>query len=190
MLKIIMGVEQVDKYIDTSKFVEFPNYFFNDNKKKEWFSTDFAKRLISEIDRSSIIADFAVFSNVTNTGYSVNDLSGGSKCLMLIYNEPDYIYRLVMGDNCVEFLEEAAKKYEEQGKDLILVSNKIYYFKFKHIDEVHFVNWNITCRSNKEISSNVWNLWFKQERALLPNQRDLEGWGDLDFDELIARGRD
>ena len=64
MLKLIMGVEEAEKYIDANKFVEYPNSFFNDNKKREWFKTDFAKRLIREIDKAEIIQDFALLSNI------------------------------------------------------------------------------------------------------------------------------
>ena len=161
MLKIILGVENVDKYIKNKrKFINFPNEYFNQYKEPEWFRDEFSKRLIKEIDKATIIADFAVQSDINGTGFSVNDLAGGTKTLMLMYNCPNNIVLAKMGDNCTKFVEWIASEFEKQGRDLIIVSNIIHQYDFKYIDKIHFINYNITCTSWQDVMDNVYMRWY------------------------------
>ena len=136
MLKIVMGSENFDKYIKDKKFIEFPNAYFNTLKRSEWFKDQFVQEVIRDIDKAYVESGYAVHSIEYDEGYSVNDLSGGSKFLILAHTLRDNIYLATMGDNCTDFLERIALDYEKQGRDLIVVANYIHIFKFNFIKDI------------------------------------------------------
>ena len=163
MLKIILGVENADKYIDNLDLViDFPNEFFNQFKKAEWFKTDFARKVIKDIDKAEIEKDFSIVSDVTHKGYSVDNLSGGSKSLLLMYNRPNNIVLAKMGDNCTKYVEWIASEFEKQGRDLIIISNIIHVYNFEYVKEIYFYNYDMLCRSWKDVIAGPNYLWSKE----------------------------
>lgn len=167
MLKIVLGCENAEKYLTPDEYKKYRGsckYSFKSLKERSWFRSDFAKRVIEEIDGAKVIADFAVESIEYNTGYSVDDLSGGAKTLITMYNCRKYIFSATMGENCIDFLEEIAADYEKEGEDLIIVSNWLMDFNFKYIDKVYFINWNKTCYNQEQIDDDIFPLWYEEEK--------------------------
>lgn len=164
MLKIIMGSELVYNFIDKKQFVEFPNGYFDSIKKEAWFNDKLVREIIEQVDRAYVELGFSVRSIDYSTGYSVNDLSGGSKFLILAHMLRDKVYLATMGDNCTDLLEKIAMEYEKEGKDLIIVSNYLHRFNFKYVKEIEYLNWGIRCKSWKEIYNKVYDRWEKQEK--------------------------
>ena len=166
MLKIILGIENVENYLSEKQLknlVDFPNKRFDRVKKPEWFKDPMVREIIDKIDNSRVEMDFSMVNNITNIGYSANDLCGGTKSLILIKMLTDKIILANMGDNCVEFLERIAKEYEDRGQDLLIVSNYLHAFKFKHIKEIYYYNFDITCRSEEDVCNKIVPLWIELE---------------------------
>lgn len=165
MLKIIMGSERVSEFTD-KRFVEFPGRYFNTKKKPNWFSDEFVKDIINSIDYAEVVNGYAIKPLDGDEGYSVNDLSGGAKTLILIYESigSNDTFLATMGDNCTDFLEQIAIKYEQAGKDLIIVENYMHQFNFKYVKEILYLNWNIICKSLDDINDTIYPLWEAQER--------------------------
>ncbi len=185
MLKIIMGSEYADKYIKDKKFIEFPSKSFNTFKKREWFSDEFVREVIKEIDKAYVESDFAVHSIEYDLGYSVNDLAGGSKFLILAYCLRENVYLATMGDNCTDFLERISLDYEREGKDLLIVSNYLHLFQFNYIHSIEYVNWDITCHSLDDIQHKINHRWLEQEGYFERRRKHYEE-DDVSEEELTA----
>lgn len=167
MLKIIMGSEKVSEFINTDNFIEFTNSYFNARKKPDWFDDNLVKDIIRQIDKAEVINGYAVKSIEYDTGYSVDDISGGSKTLILILKRQDKIYLATMGDNCTDFLEQIAVIYEKQGKDLVVVENYMHHYNFKFIQEIQYMNWGIICRNASDIQRLIVPKWYEQEKTII-----------------------
>lgn len=192
MLKIVMGSENFDKYIKDKKFIEFPNAYFNTLKRSEWFKDQFVQEVIRDIDKAYVESGYAVHSIEYDEGYSVNDLSGGSKFLILAHTLRDNIYLATMGDNCTDFLERIALDYEKQGRDLIVVANYIHIFKFNFIKDIEYINWNIVCHNWNDIEYKIYDKWIAQEREEFEDEDDEEeiiNEGAFDLMDKIYYGK-
>lgn len=168
MLKIIMGTENVDKYLPTGlKFVLTTNERFNSVKKAKWFEDDFVKKVIRDIDKAEVELGFAVRSLETGDGYSVNDLSGGAKYLILMYElrNSGLVFRTTMGGNCTDLMEQLVKIYEQEGKDLYMVTNYFYDWNYDNIKEVYYVNWDVAVHNKSEAYNKAFEPWFEYEQA-------------------------
>ena len=167
-MKIIMGSENAVKLLNKigckKDFMNSTRDCFELLKKPEWFRDSLVKEIISEIDNADVEKDFSVVSRDTHTGYSVNDLSGGAKSLILNLMYPDFVYLSNMGDNCNDLMEKVALRREEQGDELILVANYLNQYNFKYIDKITYVNWDIECRSLKVLNSEINDLWVESNR--------------------------
>lgn len=190
MLKIIMGSEQVHKYTD-KRLIEFPGNYFNEMKKQDWFEDKFVQKIIKEIDKAYIELGFSVRSIEYGDGYSVNDLSGGAKTLILMHKLRNKMFLAMMGDNCTDLLEQIAISYEKTGQDLIIVENYLHQFKFNYIDSIHYINWGITCKSLSDINNLVKRKWYKQEDENKtddePTEAEIEQMNDT-IDKLMNGG--
>ncbi len=166
-----MGTENIKKYRPDLEFIGAPHEMFEFKKKTSWFEHDFVKRVITAIDNARVELGFSVRSLENGDGYSVNDLSGGSKYLILMYerrNEP-VIIRATGGDNCSDFIEEIAAACEKDGRDLIIASNYFYWWNFKFTKNVYFYNWDMTCSSRADLQK-AFDKWYEYER---PVRREL-----------------
>lgn len=175
MLRIALGSEHAKELLTPDEFKRYKSA--NDNtfdflKKEDWFTTDFARRVLKEIDRVEMEGPFSVKSLELDEHYNVNDLSGGAHTLFLMNCYRNFIYLAQMGENCIDFLEEIAADYEREGKDLTIVSNWLMDFNFKHIDKVYFINWNKTCYNQDQIDDDIFPLWYRQERDGLDKDED------------------
>lgn len=181
MLKIIMGSERVSQYTDI-KFIEFPGTYFDARLKPDWMEDEFVKKVIRQIDNAVIEYGYALKSIKYNTGYSVTDIAGGSKALILMHKIRNRIYLATMGDNCTDLLEEIALSYEQENRDLIIVENYMHWFNFKHIDSIQYLNWDITCHSRIDIEKLIAPRWQEQEKIVY-------GRGELTEDEILETQR-
>lgn len=108
-LNIILGRENTD--ID--KIWLDSDSYFTDYKRPEWFETDFARRVIKEVDQVEVLFEEAL-KNRFGRGISTEQLSSGVKTLLLMkFNPGPIYYGSMMGDNCVPFLMEIVREREE-----------------------------------------------------------------------------
>ena len=91
MLNIYFG-DMLEAIYDTSVYF---NYTYED----EWLTTDFAKEVIKKKDKSNVLGPHAIESPVLGV-IPPENLSGGTKTLLLMENAPEEIYNAsTCGDN-------------------------------------------------------------------------------------------
>lgn len=99
-------------YIGREHYRKFPldsRVDFRQNKKPEWFEDPFVKNFIKEIDGAEVIKGEALI-DYRGRGISTEQISTGSKTLCCIYYLDQPFYGSLMGDNCIPFLMDIARK--------------------------------------------------------------------------------
>lgn len=102
MLKIWFGNLE-DSIYNTS-------VYFDNTYEGSWITTDIAKQIIMDIDKSNVIDQMCIQSPVLGS-IPPRMLSGGTKTLLLVLNDPDQIFNAsTCGDNCAKWLLEIGKQ--------------------------------------------------------------------------------
>lgn len=102
MLNIYFG-EMPDAIYNTAAY-------FNNTYQEDWLTTDFAREVIQGVDRSEIIDKQLIKSPVLGL-IPPEQLSGGTKTLLLIKNCPDMVFNAsTCGDNCAKYILKIAKE--------------------------------------------------------------------------------
>lgn len=84
--------------------------YFNNTYQDDWLTTDFAREVIKGVDRSEIIDKQLIRSPVLGL-IPPEQLSGGTKTLLLIKNCPDMVFNAsTCGDNCAKYILKIAKE--------------------------------------------------------------------------------
>lgn len=84
--------------------------YFDNTYQDEWLTSDFANLVIKKIDKSKVLSSHAIESPVLGV-ISPERLSGGTKTLLLMDNQPEEVYNAsTCGDNCAPFILKLAKK--------------------------------------------------------------------------------
>ena len=101
MLNIIYG--------DCEGVVTNPAVYFKNTYEDEWITDELSRRMIQDVDRSTVISARVIDSPVLG-GITPRELSGGVKTLILINKVPDMIFNAsACGDNCAKWLLEMGK---------------------------------------------------------------------------------
>ena len=83
--------------------------YFKNTYQDQWLEDDFAKRVIEKVDKSKVLDTHLIKSPVLGLIPPVM-LSGGTKTLLLIKNNPDLVFNAsTCGDNCARFILELAR---------------------------------------------------------------------------------
>lgn len=83
--------------------------YFKNTYQDQWLCDDFAKRVIKGVDKSEVLDTHLIKSPVLGLIPPVM-LSGGTKTLLLIKNNPDMVFNAsTCGDNCAKYILEIAK---------------------------------------------------------------------------------
>lgn len=92
-----------------------PLYFIN-QYEDEWLTTDLAKKMIKDVDKSEVVGPHLIQSPVLGP-ISPRELSGGVKTLLLLaFDESGKVFNVTAcGDNCAKWILEIAK-----NKDLTI----------------------------------------------------------------------
>lgn len=92
-----------------------PLYFIN-QYEDEWLTTDLAKKMIKDVDKSEVVGPHLIQSPVLGP-ISPRELSGGVKTLLLLaFDESGKVFNATAcGDNCAKWILEIAK-----NKDLTI----------------------------------------------------------------------
>lgn len=84
--------------------------YFKNTYQDQWLEDDFAKRVIEKVDKSKVLDTHLIKSPVLGLIPPVM-LSGGTKTLLLIKNNPDLVFNAsTCGDNCARFILELARQ--------------------------------------------------------------------------------
>lgn len=80
--------------------------YFKNTYQDQWLEDDFAKRVIEKVDKSQVLDTRPVLGLIPPVM-----LSGGTKTLLLIKNNPDMVFNAsTCGDNCARFILELARQ--------------------------------------------------------------------------------
>lgn len=115
MLKIYFGdMDDVLHNVET---------YFKNQMEYAWFEEELAKSIVADVDKSIVESPQCIQSNVLGQ-IPPTRLSGGTKALLLIWNEEDRIVNASnCGDNCAKWLLEFGKQ-----KDITINLNHIMDF--------------------------------------------------------------
>lgn len=84
--------------------------YFKNTYQGDWITTDFAREVIKGVDRSEVIDKYLIKSPVLGM-ISPEELSGGTKTLLLIKNCPDMVFNAsTCGDNCAKYILKIARE--------------------------------------------------------------------------------
>lgn len=169
MLKIILGCTLAEELLPKDMLFElFTHKVFDYEVSSDWLADPFCQKIIREIDNAVILGGATIQAIDTEELYSARELSGGTKFLILEYmnTDPNRAFMMYMGDNCCDYLEQIVAKLESEGKDLWVVSDYVHSFNFKYIKEIYYANWNVTCRSKKEIFDDVQRKFTEQQSKI------------------------
>ena len=104
MLNIYIG--------DMPEAIYNTSVYFNNTYLDSWIEDEFAKKIIKSIDKAEVLGPMAVNSKALGV-IPVTKLSGGTKTLLLVYNEPQKVFNAsTCGDNCAKWLLRIAKKQD------------------------------------------------------------------------------
>ena len=138
MLNIFIGREHYDDFVLDSRVT------FRQNKKPEWFEDDFVKRFLKEVDNTEVLFEEAL-KDYKGRGISPEMISTGCKTLCCAYFLDGPIYGTLMGDNCVPFLMEIAKK-----KDITMMIEHFMEIPDKYFKELKISVQGKPCDSEDE----------------------------------------
>lgn len=121
MLSIFFGEREKEIYN--------PSIYFDHQYEDEWITSDLARQMIREVDRSEVVTSHVIESPVLG-GIGPKELSGGVKALMLMaFDESGHVFNAsACGDNCAEWILKLARE-----KDLTITLHHI--MKFLHLQE-------------------------------------------------------
>lgn len=136
MLSIYLG-ELEDAIYNTSMY-------FDNTYEDSWLLSDFAKQIIKDIDKSDVIGANCINSPVLGQ-IPPTKLSGGTKTLLLIYNDDAEIFNAsTCGDNCIKWIMRIAEE-----KDIII--NVRHFMNFGDTFSIKVLNCNSIVHSMKEL---------------------------------------
>lgn len=97
-------------YGDVSSSIYNTSVYFKNTYEPEWLESDLARAIIRDIDSSEILSGECISSPVLGQ-IPPERLSGGTKTLLLILNEPEKIFNAsTCGDNCAKWILEIGRQ--------------------------------------------------------------------------------
>ena len=138
MLTIIFG--------DVSEAIYNTSVYFKNTYEPEWITADLAKKIILDVDKSEVLGSECINSPVLGQ-IPPERLSGGTKTLLLILNEPERIFNAsTCGDNCAKWILEIAKQ-----QDVTINLRHIMNFGHDTSFEIYIQNGGEVVHSMKEL---------------------------------------
>ena len=108
MLNIIYG--------DVKNSIYNTNVYFKNSYEPEWLETELAKKMIKDIDDSEVLSGECINSPMLGQ-IPPERLSGGVKTLLLILNEPGWIFNAsTCGDNCAKWILEIDRMKNKENE--------------------------------------------------------------------------
>lgn len=110
-------------YANIDYMKDAPSYFDN-VYEDEWIEDDFVKKMIQDVDYSTVISAHIIESPVLGA-ITPRELSGGVKVLILMLKDDSFIYNMSnCGDNCAKWILRIAEQ-----KDLTVYLQHIMHFE-------------------------------------------------------------
>ena len=112
-----------------------PATYFLNQYEDDWITTDLAKEMIADVDRSEVISTRVIDSPVLGP-ITPRELSGGVKTLILMaFDNSGRIFNAsACGDNCAKWILKIAEQ-----KDLTITLHNIMNFDYSPLN-IHILN--------------------------------------------------
>lgn len=137
MLKVIFG--------DCEEAIYNTSIYFDNQYLDSWIETEFARKVIKGIDRGEILSSHAIDTKALGI-IPVTKISGGTKTVLLIENQPDHIFNAsTCGDNCARYILDIGRR-----KDVTINLRHIMDFG-KRKFSIYIVNEGIEVHSMAEL---------------------------------------
>ena len=139
MLQIFFG--------DMPEAIYNTSLYFNNTYLDKWLMDPFARKIIKSVDKASVLSGRAIDSKALGV-IPVTQLSGGTKTLLLMYNNPEKIFNAsTCGDNCAPWILKTASKLK---RDITINLHHIMDFGDKEF-EIKILNNGIIVHSMAEL---------------------------------------
>lgn len=124
--------------------------YFNNSYLDNWITNPLAKKIINDIEKGKVLSPQAIDTKALGV-IPVTQISGGTKTLLLMLNEPSKVYNAsTCGNNCAKYILEIAKQLNQ---DLIINLHHLMDFgngKF----EIQILNSGVIVHDMKELVLN------------------------------------
>ena len=139
MLQIFFG--------DMPEAIYNTSLYFNNTYLDKWLMDPFARKIIKSVDKASVLSGKAIDSKALGV-IPVTQLSGGTKTLLLIYNNPEMVFNAsTCGDNCAPWILKTASKLK---RDITINLHHIMDFGDKEF-EIKILNNGIVVHNMAEL---------------------------------------
>ncbi len=124
--------------------------YFNNSYLDNWITNPLAKKIINDIEKGKVLSPQAIDTKALGV-IPVTQISGGTKTLLLMLNEPSKVYNAsTCGNNCAKYILEIAKQLNQ---DLIINLHHLMDFG-KGKFEIQILNSGVIVHDMKELVLN------------------------------------
>ncbi len=121
--------------------------YFDNTYLDSWLEDDFARKIIKDVDKAEVLSPQLINSKALG-GIPVKQLSGGTKTLLLVYNNHEKLFNAsTCGDNCAKWFLKIADKCKE---DITINLYHLMNFGDKNF-EIRIVNTGDIVRNMSEL---------------------------------------
>ena len=124
--------------------------YFNNSYLDNWITNPLAKKIINDIEKGKVLSPQAIDTKALGV-IPVTQISGGTKTLLLMLNEPSKVYNAsTCGNNCAKYILEIAKQLNQ---DLIINLHHLMDFGNRKF-EIQILNSGVIVHDMKELVLN------------------------------------
>ena len=124
--------------------------YFNNTYLDNWITNPLAKKIIKDIEKGEVLSPQAINTKALGV-IPVTQISGGTKTLLLMLNEPSKVYNAsTCGNNCAKYILKIADYLKQ---DLIINLHHLMDFGDGNF-EIQILNSGVTVHNMKELILN------------------------------------
>ncbi|MBO4640646.1 MAG: DUF4869 domain-containing protein [Treponema sp.] len=124
--------------------------YFNNSYLDSWITNPLSKEIIKKIDKAEVLSSQAVDSKALGV-IPITQISGGTKTLLLILNEPEKVFNAsTCGNNCAKYILKIADSLD---KDVTITLHHLMDFG-NGTFEIKILNSGIIVHNMKELVLN------------------------------------
>ena len=138
------------QYGDMPEAIYNTSVYFNNTYLDNWLENPLAKEILKKIDKADVLSAQAVDSKALGV-IPVTQISGGTKTLLLMLNEPQKVFNAsTCGNNCAKFILKIA---DSTKKDITINLHHLMDFG-NGTFEIKILNSGIIVHNMKELVLN------------------------------------
>lgn len=146
------GINLVNFYIGDREDAMFdPFGYFDFMLDESCLDSDFAKKIVKEIDKSDLINRNLIISPILGQ-IPPSKLSGGTKALLVLKFTNNPLYLDSFGENCYKYIAEIG-----ETKDVTIVTTRIsrFFWRCEGLECVKVLNTNKIVRTDRELFDEI-----------------------------------